>query len=119
MRKIKLEDGTEIIKKETIKKPEVVEAYLKIKSSKTDRDTLLRYVAENSDEEKEKVEKLRRERRRLQEQIRRTKKNKEKLLSKDDGLDRIKPDYSSDENDTFDNDDLVKVRALCKREEYL
>jgi len=60
-------DGSEIIKTETIKKPEVVEAYLKIKSSKTDVDALRRYVAENSDEEKEKVEKLRRERRRLQE----------------------------------------------------
>ena len=44
--------GNEIEKVETIRKTEVIEAYLKIKYSKTDNDALRRYLAENSDEEK-------------------------------------------------------------------
>ena len=115
-------DGNEKIVTETIKKPEVVEAYLKIKTSKTDVDALRLYVAENSDEEKLKVEKLRRERRRLQEQIRRTKKNKERLNDKDEKLNRQLSKHhpaevwDTDEEETFDNDsrndDLVKVSLI-------
>ena len=115
-------DGNEKIVTETIKKPEVVEAYLKIKTSKTDVDALRLYVAENSDEEKLKVEKLRRERRRLQEQIRRTKKNKERLNDKDEKLNRQLSKHhpaevwDTDEEETFDNDsrndDLVKVSYI-------
>ena len=53
---------------EIIKKPEVIEAYLKIKSSKTDPAALRQYVAESDpDEDKKKIEHLRREKRRLQE----------------------------------------------------
>ena len=48
------EQGIKQEKEEIIKKPGVIEAYLKIKYSKADKDALKRYLAENSDEEKEK-----------------------------------------------------------------
>lgn len=78
-RKVKNSYGEIVEKKETVRKPEVIEAYLKIRASKTDQGALRKYVQENSDEEKEKLDKLRRERRRLQEQIRRSKKNKRRI----------------------------------------
>merc|ERR1712176_1743263 len=92
-------------------KPEVIEAYLKIKSSKTDEEALRRYVAEHGDEEKEKVEKLRRERRRLQEQLRRNKKNKEKLHNNEKLNKQLSKTevWDTDDEDAYDNDGLVKV----------
>ena len=86
-RKVKNSYGEIVEKKETVRKPEVIEAYLKIRASKTDQGALRKYVQENSDEEKEKLDKLRRERRRLQEQIRRSKKNKRRIEQQSYGAD--------------------------------
>jgi transcription initiation factor TFIID subunit 1 len=86
-RKVKNSYGEIVEKKETVRKPEVIEAYLKIRASKTDQEALRKYVQENSDEEKEKLDKLRRERRRLQEQIRRSKKNKRRIIEQSYGGD--------------------------------
>lgn len=93
------EQGVKHEKEEQIKKPGVIEAYLKIKYSKADKDALKRYLAENSDEEKEKSENLRRERRRLQELSRRIAKNRAKYEEKERRIEQKLQQNPSDTDD--------------------
>uniref|UniRef100_H2YZ45 Transcription initiation factor TFIID subunit 1 histone acetyltransferase domain-containing protein n=1 Tax=Ciona savignyi TaxID=51511 RepID=H2YZ45_CIOSA len=72
-RKFRNEDGSEYVRSETVRKPEVVDAYVKIRSSKNE-DFIKKFMMMDEQHREE----MRREKRRLQEQLRRIKRNQEK-----------------------------------------
>ncbi len=92
------ETGQEYTKVETVKKPLIIDAYVKIRSTKDD-DFIKSAFALDEDEK----EKLRKERRRLQEQLRRVKRNEAKRANNDD--------QSPDVNGTYP---VHKVRKYTK-----
>nr|XP_018670467.1 transcription initiation factor TFIID subunit 1-like isoform X2 [Ciona intestinalis] len=72
-RKFRNDDGTEYVRSEMVRKPEVVDAYVKIRSSKNE-DFIKKFMMMDEQHREE----MRREKRRLQEQLRRIKRNQEK-----------------------------------------
>ena len=73
------ETGQELTKVETIKKPLIIDAYVKIRSTKDDEFIRSAFALDETEKEK-----LRKERRRLQEQLRRVKRNEAKRANNDD-----------------------------------
>nr|CAB3266786.1 transcription initiation factor TFIID subunit 1-like [Phallusia mammillata] len=72
-RKFQSDDGTEYMRVETVRKPEVIDAYVRIRSSKNE-DFIKKFMMMDEQHREE----MRREKRRIQEQLRRIKRNQEK-----------------------------------------
>ncbi|XP_077971618.1 transcription initiation factor TFIID subunit 1-like [Styela clava] len=72
-RKFKSEGGSEFVRVETVRKPDVIDAYLRIRNSK-DEDFIRKFIMLDEQHREE----MRREKRRIQEQLRRIKRNQEK-----------------------------------------
>jgi hypothetical protein len=73
------ETGQEYTKVETVKKPLIIDAYVKIRTTKDDEFIKSAFALDEDEKEK-----LRKERRRLQEQLRRVKRNEAKRAKNDD-----------------------------------
>lgn len=67
-------EGREYVNKEEIRKPELIDAYLKMRTTKD--DSFIRTFAQTDEQYKEEI---RREKRRLQDQLRRLKRNEDKM----------------------------------------
>lgn len=72
-RKFQSEDGNEFVRVETVRKPDVIDAYVRIRSSK-DEEFIRKFIMMDEQHREE----MRREKRRIQEQLRRIKRNQEK-----------------------------------------
>jgi len=80
------ETGQEVTKVETVKKPMIIDAYVKIRSTKDDEFIRSAFALDETEKEK-----LRKERRRLQEQLRRVKRNEAKRANDDSPIDGVRP----------------------------
>lgn len=79
--------GQELTKVEIIKKPLIIDAYMKIRSTKDDEFIRTAFALDETEKEK-----LRKERRRLQEQLRRVKRNEAKRANDDNSpIDGVRP----------------------------
>ncbi|XP_035682645.1 transcription initiation factor TFIID subunit 1-like [Branchiostoma floridae] len=72
-RTFKDEDGKEYVRTETVRKPSVIDTYVRIRTTK-DENFIKNWLAQDEQHKEE----MRRERRRIQEQLRRIKRNQEK-----------------------------------------
>ncbi|GFV37304.1 transcription initiation factor TFIID subunit 1 [Trichonephila clavipes] len=70
-------DGSQYVRTETVRKPEVIQMYLKIRESK-DADFIRNYSLNEAQKEE-----IRKERRRLQDQLRRIKRNEQKINNRE------------------------------------
>ncbi len=80
------ESGQEMTKVEVVKKPMIIDAYVKIRSTKDDEFIRSAFALDETEKEK-----LRKERRRLQEQLRRVKRNEAKRAHDNSPLDGVMP----------------------------
>ena len=84
---------------------------MKIKYSKTTDEALRRYLAKDSDEEKEQLEHNRREKRKYQETLRRISKNKAKMAKRKEKLEKLELDSALElerQNDETDSEDELE-----------
>ncbi|KAI1299211.1 Transcription initiation factor TFIID subunit 1 [Halotydeus destructor] len=89
-RTFKTPDGKEYVRIETVRKPAVIDTYVRIRQTK-DNDFIRKFATALDEQQKEEK---RKEKRRIQEQLRRLKRNEEK----DKYMKRIQGDYSGRED---------------------
>lgn len=110
-RTFKKREGGEFTRVETVRRPAVIDAYEKIR--KTKDDEFIKRFASMDEAQKEE---MKRERRRIQEQLRRIKRNKEKigLLSQDSHLDRSMHSGSSSRDPSVSHESPSKKKIKLK-----
>ena len=111
-RTFKSSDGKEFVRIETVRKPAVIAAYVKIRQTK-DPEYIRKFATALDDQQKEEI---RREKRRIQEQLRRLKRNAEKER-KGKGKDSMAPGTGMNMmeelgNENFYDDPMASARPI-------